>query len=92
MEKLLVPIKGEWWKKGLSIVSDGWSDSQRRSLINFMAISNGKPMFLKSINCSGEIKDKYFIANLIKEVINEVDHENVVQVITYNAPNCKRAG
>ncbi|XP_031744989.1 uncharacterized protein LOC116405209 [Cucumis sativus] len=57
-----------------------------------MVISNGKSMFLKSVNCSGEIKDKYFIANLMKEVINEVGHENVVQVITDNAPNCKGLG
>ena len=57
-----------------------------------MVISNGKPMFLKSVDCSGEIKDKYFIANLMKEVINEVGYENVVQVITDNAPNCKRVG
>ena len=40
-----------------------------------MTISNGKPMFLKSVDCSGEIKDKYFIANLMNEVINEVGHE-----------------
>ncbi|XP_038904485.1 uncharacterized protein LOC120090855 [Benincasa hispida] len=57
-----------------------------------MAISEGRPMFLKSVDCSGETKDKYFIANLIKEVINEVGHEKVIQVITDNAPNCKAAG
>ena len=75
IERLLMPIKGDWRKKGVSIVSDGWSDSQRRSLINFMVISNGKPMFLKSVDYLGEIKDKY-IANLMKDVINEVGHEN----------------
>ena len=73
-------------------MSDGWSDSQRRPLINFMAISNSKSMFIKSVDCSCEIKDKYFIANLMKEVINEVGHENVVQVITDNVPNCKGVG
>ncbi|KAA0037152.1 DUF659 domain-containing protein [Cucumis melo var. makuwa] len=77
--RLLIPIKGEWHKNGVSIVSDGWSDSQRKSLINFMAISKGKSMFLKSVDCSGEIKNKYSIASLMKEVINEVGHENIVQ-------------
>ena len=48
-------------------MSYGWNGSQRRSLINFMAISNGKPMFLKSMDCSCEIKDKYSITNLMKE-------------------------
>ncbi|XP_022145205.1 uncharacterized protein LOC111014710 [Momordica charantia] len=57
-----------------------------------MVISKGRPMFLKAVDCSGEVKDKFFIANLMKEVINEVGPDNVVQVITDNAPNCKGAG
>ena len=92
IERLLQPIKGKWREKGVSIVSDGWSDSQRRPLINFMAVTESRPMFLKAVDCSGETKDKYFIANLMKEVINDVGHENVVQVITDNPPNCKGAG
>ncbi|CAL5395559.1 unnamed protein product [Camellia sinensis] len=40
----------------------------------------------------GETKDKYFISNLMKEVIMEVGPKNVVQVITDNAANCKAAG
>ena len=75
----------------MNIVSDGWSDSQRRPLINFMAITGGGPMFIKAVDCSGETKDKYFIANLMKEVIMGVGPKNVVQVITNNATNCKVA-
>ncbi|KAJ0985234.1 hypothetical protein J5N97_003590 [Dioscorea zingiberensis] len=41
IERLLEPIKGTWKEKGVSIVSDGWSDSQRRPLINFMAVVKG---------------------------------------------------
>ncbi|XP_057985282.1 uncharacterized protein LOC110646134 [Hevea brasiliensis] len=79
-------------EKGVNIVSDGWSDPQRRPLINFMVVSESSPMFIKSIDCSGEAKDKQFIANLLKEVIDEVGHQKVVQVITNNASNCKGAG
>ncbi|XP_028089093.1 uncharacterized protein LOC114289548 [Camellia sinensis] len=82
---------GTWKEKGVSIVSYGWSDSQRRSLINFMAVSESGPMFIKAVDCFGETKDKYFIANLMKEVINEVGASNV-KVITDNAHNCKAAG
>ncbi|CAL5411674.1 unnamed protein product [Camellia sinensis] len=57
-----------------------------------MAVSESGPMFIKAVDCSGETKDKYFIANLMKETINEVGPSNVVQVITDNAPNCKAAG
>lgn len=92
VERLLEPIKSTWYEKGVSIVSDGWSDPQRRPLINFMVASESGPMFLKSVDCSGEVKDKYFIADLLKEVINEVGNENVVQIITDNARNCKGAG
>ncbi|KAG5524531.1 hypothetical protein RHGRI_031254 [Rhododendron griersonianum] len=53
VERLLLPIKGTWRGKGVSIVSDGWSDSQRRPLINFMAVTEGGPMFLKAVDCLG---------------------------------------
>lgn len=92
IDRLCAPIRATWKKKGVSIVSDGWSDSQRRPLINFMAVSDGDAMFLKSIDCSGEIKDKHFIFHLLKEVIQKVGHDKVVQVITDNAANCKGAG
>ncbi|XP_076917999.1 uncharacterized protein LOC143578244 [Bidens hawaiensis] len=92
VHKLLEPIRLSWKEKGVSIVSDGWSDPTRKPLINFMATLGNGPMFIKAVNCFGEVKDKFFIANLMKEVINEIGHENVVQVITGNAPVCKAAG
>ena len=57
-----------------------------------MAVTESGPMFLKAINCEGEVKDKFFISNLIKETIMEVGSQNVVQVITDNAAVCKAAG
>lgn len=48
--KLLQTIKDTWPEKGVSIVTDGWTDAQRRPLINFMAISSSGPMFLKAID------------------------------------------
>ncbi|XP_076892310.1 uncharacterized protein LOC143544012 [Bidens hawaiensis] len=90
--KLLEPIRLSWKEKGVSIVSDGWSDPTRKPLINFMATSGNGPLFIKEVNCFGEYKDKFFISNLMKEVINEIGHENVMQVITDNASVCKAAG
>ncbi|GAV86752.1 LOW QUALITY PROTEIN: DUF659 domain-containing protein, partial [Cephalotus follicularis] len=92
IDRLCASIRNNWNKKGVIIVSDGWSDSQRRPLINFMAMSDyGDAMFLKLVDYSGT-KDMYFIYNLLKEVINEVMHTKVVQVIMDNASNCKGAG
>ncbi|CAH1435544.1 unnamed protein product [Lactuca virosa] len=92
VHKLLEPLRSTWKEKGVTIVSDGWSDPTRKPLINFMATSGNGPLFLKTVNCFGEVKDRFFIAELMKEVINEIGHENVVQIITDNAANCKAAG
>ena len=48
--------------------------------------------FLKAINCEGEFKDKFYIASLMSETTTEIGPENVVQVITDNAPVCKAVG
>lgn len=72
IEKLLQLIKYLWKEKGVNIVSDGWSDSQRRPPINFLAVDEGGLMFQTSTDCSGGTKDKYFVCNLLKDVINEV--------------------
>ncbi|GAV76846.1 LOW QUALITY PROTEIN: DUF659 domain-containing protein/Dimer_Tnp_hAT domain-containing protein, partial [Cephalotus follicularis] len=91
IDRLCASIRNSWNEKGVSIVSDGWSDSQRRPLINFMAVSDGDAMFPKSVDCLGQTKDMHFIYNLLKEVITEVGYTKVVQVITDNASNCKGA-
>nr|XP_007144620.1 hypothetical protein PHAVU_007G170700g [Phaseolus vulgaris]ESW16614.1 hypothetical protein PHAVU_007G170700g [Phaseolus vulgaris] len=92
VENLLQPIQNSWNQKGVTIVSDGWSDPQRKPLIDFMATTESGSVFLKSINRYGEIKDKDFIAKHIRDVIMEVGQNNVVQIITDNADVCKAAG
>ena len=85
VERLLKPIKEYWLENGVSIVSDEWSDPQRRPLINIMVVSDGGPVFIKAIDGSGELKDKHYIAEVLKDVVKEIGHEKVVQVITDNA-------
>ncbi|XP_057992401.1 uncharacterized protein LOC110663304 [Hevea brasiliensis] len=41
------------------------------------------------LDYSGEVKDKQFIANLLKEVIDELGRQKAIQVIIDNASNCK---
>ena len=57
VERLLEPTRASWKEKGLSIVSDGWTNSQRRPLINFMGASEARAVFFKAVNCEGEHKD-----------------------------------
>ncbi|WVZ56169.1 hypothetical protein U9M48_006740 [Paspalum notatum var. saurae] len=92
IESLLESTKSTWLEKGVTICADGWSDSQRRPIINFIAISEKAPIFLRADNCEGEIKSKEYIANKLRAVLDEVGRHNVVQIITDNAANCKGAG
>ena len=92
VERLLKPIKDSWLANGVSIVFDGWSDPQRRPLINIMVASDGGPLFIKEIVGSGEFKDKHFIAEVLKDAIKEIGHEKVVQVIIDNASVMKSTG
>jgi len=92
LETLLDSTKSTWAEKGVTICSDGWSDPQRRPIINFVAVSDKAPMFLRADNCEGEYKSKEYIAEKLKGIIEEVGRQNVVQIITDNAANCKGAG
>jgi len=58
VEKLLKPIKSTWNEKRVTIVSNGQLYSQRRTLINFMATSEGGSIFLKGVDASDKIKKK----------------------------------
>ncbi|XP_074342653.1 uncharacterized protein LOC141680284 [Apium graveolens] len=69
VERLFIPIRTTWKEKGASTVSDGWSDTQRRPLINFMAVTKNGSMFLKAVNCEGKVKDKFHLATLMQQVI-----------------------
>ena len=86
------PIKDFWLENGVSIVSDRWSDPQRRPLINIIIVSDGSPVFRKAIDGSGEFKDKHYIAGVLKDAIKDIGHEKVVQLITNNARVMKSTG
>ncbi|KAG8389162.1 hypothetical protein BUALT_Bualt02G0200400 [Buddleja alternifolia] len=91
-ESQLEATRSTWRTRGVTLVCDGWTDPQRRPLINFIAINENGPMFVRAVNCQGEYNDKWFISHLIKEVIIQVGVANVVQVVTDNAPVCRAAG
>ena len=92
IESLLDSTKSTWPEKGVTICSDGWSDPRRRPIINFIAVSEKAPIFLRADNCEGQVKTKEYIAEKLRGVIDEVGRQNVVQIITDNAANCKGAG
>ncbi|KAM0060592.1 hypothetical protein Hdeb2414_s0004g00125941 [Helianthus debilis subsp. tardiflorus] len=58
---LLEPLRFLWKEKSVTILSDGWSNPTRKPLINFMATLGCGPMFLKAVNCFGELKDGFLL-------------------------------
>ncbi|GLJ50374.1 hypothetical protein SUGI_1073700 [Cryptomeria japonica] len=73
-------------------MTDGWTDRRNRTLLNFLVSSAGGTVFIKSIDASAHCKNATYLCEQIEEVINEVGEENVVQVVTDNAPNYVAAG
>ena len=73
-------------------MSNGWKDARNRPLINVIAMSPKGTMFFRAIDCGGQVKDSNFISKILIEAIEMVSNENVVQVVTDNAKNCRDAG
>ena len=65
---------------------------RRRPLINIIANSPKGAMFIRAEDCSGEMKDAQFIADILIKSVEQIGPSKVVQVITDNAPVCKAAG
>jgi hypothetical protein len=92
IEEYLRDFKVSWAKIGCTIMSDGWSDGKKRTIINFLVSCPQGTMFFRSVDASDRVKDANLLFELLDEVVMEVGVENVVQVITDNASNYVLAG
>jgi hypothetical protein len=54
--EMLESIRKEQAKYGCSIMTDGWTDTKGRTLINFLVNSRAGTMFVKSIGVSAYLK------------------------------------
>ena len=62
------------------------------SIINFMVFSNGRMYFHKSVNATGNMQNSHFVYEHIKEVVvDEIGQQYVVQIVTDNGSNFKKA-
>ncbi|XP_021971525.1 uncharacterized protein LOC110866690 [Helianthus annuus] len=84
-------IKATWKITGVSLLSDGWSDMRNRSLINFLVNNQYDTVFLKTVDASNCVKDAQKIFELLDGVIEEIMEDIVVQVVTDNVSNYKKA-
>jgi len=46
-------------------------------------------MYLRALDCLGEVKDKDFITKHLRDVIMEVGPSNMIQFVTDNVVVCK---
>ncbi|KAL7233923.1 hypothetical protein ACSBR1_017515 [Camellia fascicularis] len=70
--------KKDWSTHGVSIISDGWSNLKNQPLINIMAISGGKAIFINGHDVSSIEKTGANIAELLLKAIDYVGPSNVV--------------
>ncbi len=85
-------LKQSWRKYGCNIVSNGWNDMKKNSIINILVSTCRGTMFLDSIDTFelvGQPMTIEYIYGHIKNAIEIVGPENVAQVIIDNASNYK---
>jgi len=81
----MADIEESWKLSGCTILSDGWSNSKSRSLINFLVYSKYGTIFKKFIDASDKEKDAKLLCDLLDQFVREVGLKHVFQVITDNA-------
>lgn len=74
-----------WKSNGCSIMTDSWTDMRGRSIMNFCVNCELGTSFLKSVDASAEAHTADYIFSLVDKCIDDVGHQNVVQVVTDNA-------
>ncbi|KAI3858678.1 hypothetical protein MKX03_027381, partial [Papaver bracteatum] len=85
-------LKIHWKIYGCSIMCDWWNGENGVTIINFLVNCPRGTVFWKSIDATERVKTAEGVLEMFNEVIGEVGAENVVQVVTDNAPNYKSAG
>ncbi|MCL7043806.1 hypothetical protein MKW94_016597 [Papaver nudicaule] len=81
-----------WADTGCTIMADGWKDTSNRSLINFLVDCPKGTVFLKSVDASDMVKTGENLFSLLKEIVEIVGEQHVVQMVTDNASNYALAG
>jgi hypothetical protein len=84
--------RGPIHKYGVTICSDGWENVTHRPLMNVMLACTSGEVFLGSVDMTGERKDAVYVASRVRDYIEAVGGQNVVQVCTDNVANMRLAG
>ncbi|XP_042017815.1 uncharacterized protein LOC121765670 [Salvia splendens] len=69
-----------------------FQDNRNRALINFLVYSQHGVSFIKSVDISSIEANAENLCNLFAEIVEIVGPQNIVHMVTDNAPNYKNAG
>ncbi|XP_075659224.1 uncharacterized protein LOC142629126 [Castanea sativa] len=81
-----------WADTGCTIMTDGWTDTRHRTLINFLVYCPKGIVFIRSVDAFDLVKDAINLSNLFDEIVNWVGPANIVHLVTNNAANYVAAG
>ncbi|CAH1420053.1 unnamed protein product [Lactuca virosa] len=84
---LLKKQEEEWARNGCSVMTDGWTDRKRRSIMNFCVYSREGTTFHSSVECSKDSHTGQFIFDYVDKCIEDVGAQNVIHVVTDNVAN-----
>lgn len=59
--------------------------------MNMMVVNPQGSMFLRTFDTTGHVKNAEYLADMMDQTVQEIGTENVVQVVTDNAPVCVAA-
>ena len=73
-------ISGLLKETGGLIISDGWTSTSKRPIVNALLCTPAGSQFLKAVDASGEFKGAKFIADFINDIIEDQGAKNIVAV------------
>jgi Protein of unknown function (DUF 659) len=73
-------LKETWGQTGLTVTSDGFTDTCSTPLLNIIACSPKGEVFLRAVDTSGETKTGEYISSLLIKEIEDIGPEKVIQV------------
>ncbi|KAF9589675.1 hypothetical protein IFM89_026930 [Coptis chinensis] len=85
-------MKIKWSTYGVIVMCDSWTGPTRQCLMNFMVYCDGLMTFDSSVDLSKHKKDHRHLLKHMRRVVDKVGKENVVQIVTDNGANFKKAG
>ncbi|ERN11236.1 hypothetical protein AMTR_s00024p00229430 [Amborella trichopoda] len=91
VDKHIVQFKVCWPGTRVTIMTDSWKDKSRRYHVNFLISCPTGIVYHSSIDLSKKRHTGRLICVHLDKIVDEVGPENVVQVVTDNAANYRKA-